>query len=324
MKAYFIKPLTNRTVTPGQSGLSLFTLILILALLLTIALAYQVLWQQQPEKKSAPEAQIPLSASRQNLNRLATGNLAKEEEVDIELHPVKELDFMTKADVLNLRKNAVYKYPELIEGNYLPSGAIFGRIEDGRPWWGIHGVSYGRGDKSIEGPSEQSISILNPYLLAVPQFYLVWNLAIVPEADLGSARFPVQCDPYDLKWYPGLGRAEISYNAGCAGLSHGSAFSLIVYNARDFNLNYVYVSYDNSSNISKDNPPDKPYPISHFLHRGGSCGYPGGCNNISPSTPFIDDIRITGRPARAVIWFWRDKPGSAEEQPDMEFVIYFK
>lgn len=323
MKAYFTTPSGNRVLSLGQSGFSLFTLILILALLLTGALAYRLLWQQQPEKKPAP-AKIPLPASRQNSNMLAIGNLAKIDEIDIELHPAKEMDFMTKADVLNLRKDAVYNYPELIEGGYLPSNDIFGRIEDGRPWWGFHGVSYGSGNKSIEGPSEQSTSILNPYLLAAPQFNLAWNMAFVPEAELGSARFPVQCEPYDLKWYPRQSRAEISYDAACVELGHHSAFSLIVYNARDFNLNYIYVSYDNSSNISKNNPPDIPHPIPHFLHRGGSCGYPGGCNNISPSTPFIDDIRITGQPARAVIWFWRNKPGSVKEKPDMKFVIYFK
>ena len=73
-------------------------------------------------------------------------------------------------------------------------------------------------------------------------------------------------------------------------------------------------------------PPSKMtgYHNPQYLHRGGSCGYPGGCNNISPRTPPIDNIQITAWPARVAIWFWRDDPGSELEAPDMVFVIEFK
>ena len=89
-------------------------------------------------------------------------------------------------------------------------------------------------------------------------------------------------------------------------------------------MNYIYVSYEDYYNISKQNPPTAPYAIPQYIHQGGSCGYPGGCNNMSPPTPEIDSIRITGLPARTVTWLWRQKPASLEEPPDMVFVIYFQ
>src|SRR5574341_1889482 len=78
-------------------------------------------------------------------------------------------------------------------------------------------------------------------------------------------------------------------------------FDLIAFNARDFNLNYLYVAYDQSQNLYKPDAPTEAFQINPFLHRGGSCGYPGRCNNMSPDTPTISQIEITGLPARAII-----------------------
>ncbi|MBI3593062.1 MAG: hypothetical protein HY099_06250, partial [Nitrospirae bacterium] len=71
--------------------------------------------------------------------------------LDIELQPITELDFKSKAEVLKLRTEAVYRYPQLVSKDYKPSEPVFGQIEDGAPWWGVLGISYyGNGEKSIE------------------------------------------------------------------------------------------------------------------------------------------------------------------------------
>jgi len=90
------------------------------------------------------------------------------------------------------------------------------------------------------------------------------------------------------------------------------------------NLNYIYVSYADSQNITKGEKLSTAYAIPHFIHQGGSCGYPGGCNNMSPPTPEIDGVEITGYPAKIVAWLWEEEPNSIEETPDMIFVLYFK
>lgn len=297
-----------------RSGLALWLVMLIL-LLSIILLGYSL-------KQSEGKPQIK---SRHHINALSSDNLAREEMLDIGLQPVTELDFKSKAEVLKLRTEAVYKYLQLISGDYKPSEPIFGQMEDGAPWWGVLGISYyGSGEKSIEGPSWQSISILNPYLLVVPDFYFGWSTAQVSITEVGGPEYPTYCEPRYLRWYPKISRAEVTYDASCARLSQNSTISLMAYNARDFSLNYIYVSYKDSLNIFKQNPPTEPYLNPQFIHRGSSCGYPGGCNNLSPSTPPIDDIKIINRPAQVVVWFWKDSPSSVEMPPDMTFIIKFE
>jgi hypothetical protein len=261
-----------------------------------------------------------LQQPRPNRNALAIGEQANVEYLDIVPQQLIDLDFMSKSQVLKLRTEAVYGYPQLIVGDYRPSDAVFGQIADGLPWWGILGAFYyGSGDQSIEGPSEQSLSILNPYLLAVPELYMRWDQTTVVD----SSDFPLYCAPHHLHWFPSSAYAEVTYSAACLRENGVVFFSLIAYNARDLNLNYIFVSYQDSRNIVKSGAPTVPYNNPQFLHRGGSCGYSGGCNNISPQTPEIDNIQITGWPAKVVIWFWRHNPGSIDESPDMVFVIHF-
>ena len=76
-----------------------------------------------------------------------------------------KLDLMKKTEILELREKYVSEYPELLNAAYKPSEDVFGQVEDGKPWWGILGISYyGSGQKSIEGPSKDSRYIINPFL----------------------------------------------------------------------------------------------------------------------------------------------------------------
>jgi hypothetical protein len=257
-----------------------------------------------------------------NRNMLAIGKAAKAEAVDIAIQSPLELDFKSKQNVLQLRQEAVERHAELLAGNYTPSEAVFGQIVDGLPWWGIEGqLYYGRGDKSIEGASEEARFILNPYLLVAVEFYDWWQ-GVIPETKLST--FPLYCVPSNLRWQPREAYAEVTYAANCVAMRQDEPFDLIAYNARDLNLNYIYVSYSDSLNISKEDKPQAPYANPQFLHRGGSCGYPGGCNNMSPATPEIDGLQVTALPAKVVIWFWKQQPVSLEQEPNMRFVIHFR
>ena len=250
-----------------------------------------------------------------NRNTLTIGSAAREAGIDIAIQPAIELDFMSKAEVLKLRVEAVQKYPGLIVGEYKPAEAVFGQIVDGRPWWGIVGHFHsGAGEDSIEGPSEESRFILNPYLLVVADFY--------GRAD-GQLSAPLYCAPRRLHWEPAAALAESDYDSECVAQMDGR-FDLIVYNARDLNLNYIYVRYADSQNVTHWDPPTQAYAIPQFIHQGGSCGYPGGCNNMSPATPEIDSLTVTGLPAKVVAWLWRARPASVEQQPDMVFVLHFR
>lgn len=260
-----------------------------------------------------------------NRNQLALGERAKLDAIDIPLQAPLELDFATKAEVLRLRTEAVLSQPELIIGDYRPSRAVFDQMEDGLPWWGTFGnFYYGSGEQSIEGPAEESRFILNPYLLVAAEIHSYWDPNLIAEAAARQPDFPLYCAPGQLRWQPRAAYAEVSYNAQCVRQAPSRFFDLIVYNARDMNLNYIYVSYADSVNIAKFDPPTAPYAIPQFIHRGGSCGFPGGCNNMSPPTPEIDGLEVTGFPAQVVTRLWTRKPASADAAPDLVFVIHFR
>jgi len=301
------------------------TRILLLLLVAVFALGVWS-WMSSPKEQSIKqltEVKNSRPASKAHVNKLKIGETGKEEAVDIEVEPATELDFKSRAEIFGLRTEAINKYSQLSQGGYQPSKEVFGRVEDGAPWWGLTGIFYGSGEKSIEGPSEHSISIMNPYLLVVPQYWVSWNPAMVSANDLGSDMYPVYCQARSLRWYPRESRAEAAYDAACASRMPG-VIDLMAYNAKDFGLNYIYVSYRDSINISKENAPAAAYKNPQFLHRGGSCGYPGGCNNVSPATPPIDDIKIEGFPAKIVIWLWQADPKTVEKPPDMTFIMRFE
>lgn len=262
-----------------------------------------------------------------NQNQLALGDRAKLETLDLPLQAPTELDFATKAEVFRLRTEAVLKHPDLIIGGYRPANAVFGQIEDGLPWWGTLGnFYYGSGEKSIEGLAEESRFILNPYLLVAAEIHSYWDPNLIAENAARQPDFLLYCAPSQLRWQPRVAYAEVLYSAQCVQQAPSRFFDLIAYNARDLNLNYIYVSYTDSVNITKFDQPTAAYAIPHFIHRGGSCGYPGGCNNMSPPSPEIDSLEVTGYPAQVVIWLWSRRPASLEAAPapDLIFVIHFR
>lgn len=247
-----------------------------------------------------------------NRNTLAIGPQATAERVAIELQAPQELDSKSKAEVLELRTEAVWRYPELLAADYAPSETVFGQLADARPWWGMEGqYRHGPGEASLTGPAEESRFILNPYLLVAADFY-------------GRPEPPFSCLPVALAWQPAATRADAVYAADCVAGMPGGQFDLIAYNARDLNLNFVYVAYEDSLNIAHPDPPTEAYAIPHYLHLGNSCGYPGGCNNMSPASPEIDGLRVTGLPARAVVRLWPSRPASPDQTPAFVFVLRFE
>ncbi|MBN1267646.1 MAG: hypothetical protein JXA25_19295 [Anaerolineales bacterium] len=267
-------------------------------------------------------ALIVLKAGRKNRNKLAVGENARVEYVHVEIQPPSELDFKTRDEIYQLRREAVDRYTELISNWYKPSYAVFGLIEDSIPWYGIEGQFYfGQGENSIRGPSEEARYILNPFLLVAAEFNGFWG-QMISEAELEG--FALYCAPYSLQWRPEESYAEVSYHASCVVMRQKIPLDLIAYNARDFNLNYIYVSFDDSVNIIQQDHPDEAYKNPQYIHHGGNCEYPGGCNNMSPNTPEINDLQVLGFPARVEIWLWEKEPESVDQTPDMRFIIHFQ
>ncbi len=285
--------------------------------------------------------------ARPGRNELAIGPEARDAQpVDVALQPPLELDDRSAAAILHLRRQAVGLDPQLVAGEYRPSREVF-RIADGAPWWGMAGqYYYGKGERSVEGPAEESRFILNPYLLVGADFSglsiwsngeraLAWDKARITERDLATPGFPFTCLPTSLRWWPRQARGEVIYDVSTclAALNRwtlyplavaDASFDLVAYNARDLALGYLYASPSDSQNLSMDNAAETPIAIPHYIHRGSSCGFPGGCNNMSPRVPALCGVQIERLPARAVIRLWRTRPASADEPGDMTFVLVFR
>jgi hypothetical protein len=255
-----------------------------------------------------------------------------------------EFDGKTRNEILKLRTAAVMKHPLLVKEGYIPCNAVFNLIADRRPWWGIRGhFVHGPGTNSIEGDSEESRFIMNPYLLVAADFLGIsiwnqafkWDAAKVSKATLNDAKFPFYCRPVSLTWWPAESRAEAKYELGKyvadvnkyaeTGVENDwMLFDITAYNARDMNLNFLYFSPEESEGVSQGQHEKRAVPVLHYLHLGGSCQYPGGGNNCSPYQEEMDGFRVEKLPARAVFLLWRNEPANVTGTPDMRFTLVFE
>jgi hypothetical protein len=279
-------------------------------------------------------AAIPTQAAL--ANDLALGQTAKVTKLSIPIVPPTDFNFKGRATLYAMRQAQVMKYPELLTAQYVPDGECFGQIEDQRPWWGTYGLSYyGSGKNSIKGPSLESRFFLNPFLLAGDRSGLGLPKDKISEADLAKKSYPTYLQPSDLQWSPKVKKGEVTYDITgyqkqmCSLLGydkyelHGPRdISLI--NARDLGLKFVYIPPSWSLNVKIGSPMKGVMRIPQFIHKGDSCGYPGGCNNQSPETPWLQSFTIEKLPARIGFLFWKKPPITRKVPPDMMFFVLYK
>jgi hypothetical protein len=283
----------------------------------------------------------PPPPPRPNTNRLAVGAAANVEALDIPIRAPMDFDGMTRQQVYALRAEAVGQHPELLAVAYRPDEAVFGQIVDGLPWWGLVGQFYhAMGERSIDGASEESRLILNPYLLVAPEFYgmsyynnadFAWDARVVDEDAVSVPDFPLTCFAGSLRWEPARAYAEVVYRLGaCLEAMNrytaneltlaNSDFDLFSYNARDLNLNVMRVAA--SENI--DPPTTPPEAIPYFIHQGNSCQYPGGCNNMSPYMASVSNMEALALPATLDVHLWAAMPAQPDAAPDFTYRIRFE
>jgi hypothetical protein len=260
--------------------------------------------------------------------------------IDIPVNPPVDLNFKSRSEIFQLRSQAIYRFPSLLSGSYIPNPSIFEQLEDHRPWWGMQGTFiWGAGNRSIEGDSEESRFIVNPYLLvgANSCTAMIWNKDKISQAELKDRSFPYCWLPQSLRYYPADSLVQATYNITAfnkelanrldklsASIAETMKFGLIAYNARDFGYNFIYLDPSKSLNITPKEKSDRATLITQMIHCGMSCQYPGGCNNMSPAQPEIDEFDCSQLPARANIKLWKEQPMSIDSTPDLTFYIDFR
>ena len=271
-------------------------------------------------------------------NRLSLGPQAKVQTgVSLAINSASEYDFHSRSEIENLRRNCANQHPELLLYQYTPMPAIFSQIEDGKPWWGLDGqLFFDSGDKSIDGLSEESRFVNNPFMLVCANMvldgYQYESSKFPSKEDFALSGIPLDCTASQVAIYPRESREEITYNvtnflqasAKIVDLPKqlGSApFDVVAYNARDFGYNYLAVSPRFSQNINKTS--DRPIEIAQYIHCGSSCGYNGGCNNMSPYIEGLHGLSLKKLPAQACVYLWRSRPTSVEQTPDFIVQLNF-
>jgi len=248
-------------------------------------------------------------------------------DLKIKLNPMIELDFKSKTEVYEIRKKYVYQHPELISKDYKPSEDVFGQITDGKPWWGMKGICYyGSGNKSIEGPSEETRFLANPFLpVGIAEKYAY---TLIDETEIAGETYEPKA--LSLIWNSKKNLFLAKYNVSNhfntlakLNLKRGVEWKLhlIAYNARDLGFNYLYVMPQYSKNVNSMNKTARPVAINQYIHCGNSCGYPGGGNNMSPTNENLM-IELIGIPARAYIHLWHNKPENIiKDKPDLVVIL---
>lgn len=270
-------------------------------------------------------------------NCLVTGRtldkIAPLEPVTIDLFQPCVLNYKSRLEIFEARTKIVNRRSILLKNLYVPSAEVFDGMEDHRPWWGVQGAClWGPGNKSIEGPSEESRFLMNPFLLvgANSGTCNIWDINQIDERDLDDKTFPYFWLPESLLFYPSQALMQIKYNVTkfnqelakrgsklIVPIDSTTTFGLIAYNARDFGFNYIYLDTTKSFNIKANISSDHPTHIVQMIHCGNTCQFPGGCNNMSPAQPEIDQFECTALPAHANIKLWKENPTNKDCSPDL-------
>jgi hypothetical protein len=259
--------------------------------------------------------------------------------VDIGIQSLASFNGLTKQQILNMRTNEVNRHPDLLFDRYQPNPAVFGQIEDEKPWWGTKGTCiYGSGERSIEGDAEESRFVLNPFLLVGlnPKSGELWDETKLNDGEADRPDFPFFWKPSIVRFWPSRQIVQVAYRVSefndrlkqlenrLKDKTPVDEFSLVAYNARDFGYQYIYVPVAESENISNQNDPRNPVRIDQYIHCGGSSGYPGGCNNMSPEQLQIDRFKVLKLPATVKVLLWKSSTSSVKTKPDMTVLIELK
>lgn len=263
--------------------------------------------------------------------------------VAVAIVPPAELDGMSRAEVIALRREAAARDSSLFVPDYAPNDEVYGRISDGRPWWGMEGqYLHGAGERSPDGPSEEARFLLNPLLLVGGGFtgMSIWNRRFrwkpgVDGTSFAAAGIDLQPSARDLILWPDERRAEVTYDVSAwvraaeplvdgPVRAEGSDFNLYPINAHALGFQYAGIDLQRTRNLEPWKTSEDAVQLLHYIHLGRSCRYFGGCNNGSPRTPELDSIRLVELPATIAVRLWFAKPWSIADDPDFLFTIQLR
>lgn len=288
---------------------------------------------------------LPSSSLYQSTqNQLAVGREAKAAKLDIPIYGGKAPVAVSVSELQHLRREIAEKHEDLLAGQYQDFDLLFTNVTSGKPWWSVEGYYFtGKSPRLIEGTPAELLGIANPFLLVVPDFTglsirgrLVWDGARTTPAALAAPDFPFRPEPQTLEWYPVNFRADVKYSVSNyidmvnrwtkVPLNETDIrFDAVPYNALEFGYRYAALRLKESSNVLPATDPALVAPLFlTYVNSADACGNPEGCNVRASLPRQLVNIRATSLPAAAVFGLWKQKPKSAEVDPDFRFAIIMK
>ncbi len=250
---------------------------------------------------------------------------------NVAINEPTELDFLTKKQIFDLRKQYAAQTPTILPSDYSPSDIVFGQIEDNKPWWGL--LTNEPGEQSIDGRSEESRFINNPLLFFGINNGYIKHIRKNEQSEIYAKPISISINPskktiyvtYDiLGYYRDLGLLFDDNTFRIEGGVGDLVFECV--NARDFGYNYAYAY--SSQNISYgehvNNLSTGVQQLQDFIHTGGSCGYNGGCNNASPYQDYLFFRAPMTLPAQMAIKLWKKKPINENSPADLYYFVNFQ
>lgn len=254
------------------------------------------------------------------------------EPVRLMINPLECYNGNSKSEMYDIRKTYV-KTSIFYTSDYVPDEEVFGRIEDGKPWWHIDPCSRDGGD-NVTGISSLSRFINSPDIL-VP-VYFSFNLSYrddvkeycdgnfartVPKEAFYNPSYNMITVKYPMSKY--VTNHRVNHYYGQKGILYPLVLSGL--NARDFGYDYVYINKKyNIGMVNEENNASKHvHKFLDFIHVGGSCKHPDGCNNHSPYQGEIEFV-ITSIPAEMTLKLWKKEPFSKDLPADINYRIIFE
>lgn len=232
----------------------------------------------------------------------------------------------TKAQIYALRKKYVQK-SIFASANYKPSDEVFGEIVDGKPWLSVDVCEKIEGQPLIGGASEESRFIANPALLVAIEYPFFQLPSTDPDF---CAEQRTKMIPQSIRYIADKKTIVVTYeNLPFSTRDKSTFYTFNGLNARD--LGYKYVHIDNRKSnyrpdfTENDNISSGVKEFQNYIHTGGSCKQPGGCNNGSPRQSFLefrnDSMRYRYNNRVIYIKLWKNMPASPDSQSDITEVI---
>lgn len=263
------------------------------------------------------------------------------------------LDDSNIQSVRDLRYKVISTTSGLAAASYYPSKDVYGNVDWSLPWLSDRDLFlYGkRRDKLVDDKNRyaaSSTTIANPLLLVHTYFWglsvwdrkkrIHWARKRLQEKQVAERGFPLYPKPQDLIFEPRQRKASITYDVTNFLYEQRRALysshpppetdieiGLSMQNARDFNLNYVYLFPEKLVNISSPGFPSAPV-LNTDRYEWIMLAWMQGRTFNFENAPVegYRALNLQKLPAHLELGLWADVPPDVKTPPDLTFSIEIK